>query len=194
MSDNKDKYSEYFKNAKVTNDNDFGFLKPIIILALVFGGLFAVYQYTDIFDTITNTLNENSKLTPVEISNGTQLIYPKDETQSFITINTSDSHNYYCFIKDIDNNGKNNASVYVAGGNSVTIDLPLGNYEFYYCTGDTWYGLDNLFGKNTISYKADKVFDLIKIDNSIQNYTVILQRQENGNLKTQNINTSQFPN
>lgn len=81
---------------------------------------------------------------------------------------------------------------FVRAGETVEIDVPLGNYTLYYATGETWYGEDILFGESTLYYKADDLFDFYEEDGSINGWTVELYLQNNGNLSTESIVPSEF--
>lgn len=142
------------------------------------------YQATD----------QDANLTPVSITNGKILKYPSDERVAPLTIKTSGSNGYYIYLEDFSNsNGKNDMSFYVKGGNTVDIDVPLGKYKFYYCSGKTWYGTTNKFGSNTSYCKADDIFDFYVSGDYVYGHTVTLYTVANGNMETENISEGQFP-
>lgn len=82
---------------------------------------------------------------------------------------------------------------YVRGGWSVEIDVPLGEYEVYYATGDQWCGEDELFGDSTRYYKCDEIFDFVEEEDGFIGWTISLEAVANGNLDTKSINASDFP-
>jgi len=85
--------------------------------------------------------------------------------------------------------------IYLKGGKTLTVDVPLGNYDLVYAAGKIWYGLGDRFGPPPMtSYsKADKPFEF-KADSEgmTSHWAVELILQENGNLGTTKINASQF--
>lgn len=83
-------------------------------------------------------------------------------------------------------------SVFVRGGSTVNVDVPLGSYEVRYACGDTWYGYEYLFGPDTAYSKADKTFDFEVVGNQVRGFTVTLYKVANGNLRTSTIRPEQF--
>ena len=81
---------------------------------------------------------------------------------------------------------------FVRAGETVEIDVPLGNFTLYYATGETWYGENILFGESTLYYKADDLFDFYEEDGYVNGWTVELYMQNDGNLSTQSIVPSEF--
>ena len=138
-------------------------------------------------------VNPDADLTPVSITNGSILEYPSDERVAPLTVETSGSNGYYIFLVDISNSGKNNMSFFVEGGKTVEIDVPLGKYGFYYCSGKTWYGKDHKFGTYTSYSKADGEFNFYVSGDYVYGHTITLYTVANGNLETESINESQFP-
>ena len=83
-------------------------------------------------------------------------------------------------------------TIFVRSGSTVTVDVPLGNYEFRYASGKKWYGYKYLFGPNTSYSKTDKTFDFVNTGYQVSGYTVTLYRVSHGNLRTSRIEASQF--
>lgn len=83
-------------------------------------------------------------------------------------------------------------TVFVIGGNTVTTDVPLGNYEVRYTWGDSWYGYTYLFGDSGNYSKADETFDFKEVGNQVSGYTITLYPVERGNLKTKRIEPAAF--
>lgn len=82
--------------------------------------------------------------------------------------------------------------IYVRGGESVTVDVPLGTYNLYYACGSTWYGEDDLFGEDTDYYKMDSTFSFYEDDGYYMGYTLELYLQPNGNLSKKRVNPEDF--
>lgn len=82
--------------------------------------------------------------------------------------------------------------IYVAGGRTLDVDVPLGTYRMRYAFGDTWFGLEHLFGPDTDYAKADRIFDFKVQGSQVSGYTVELIPQTNGNLQTRKIPAAEF--
>lgn len=48
--------------------------------------------------------------------------------------------------------------LYVRGGSTAEINIPLGEYAIYYAHGSAWYGEEALFGPETAYYQYDDTF------------------------------------
>ena len=90
--------------------------------------------------------------------------------------------------------GREAYGIFIHGGGSLEVEVPLGRYELRYATGHTWYGLINLFGpeRATTRFKADDIFEFREEANSYIGYTVELILQIDGNLHTREIPPEQF--
>ena len=82
--------------------------------------------------------------------------------------------------------------IFVQGGVSNEVLVPLGRYQMRYASGSTWYGMNDLFGPDTSYAKALDVLDFREEDNQYKGYTVELILQEGGNLSTEGINPGEF--
>ena len=49
--------------------------------------------------------------------------------------------------------------IFVYGGQTVNINIPLGKFVMKYCTGKDWYGYKELFGTNGSYSKSKDLFD-----------------------------------
>lgn len=83
---------------------------------------------------------------------------------------------------------------YIRGGESIELNLPLGIYEIYYATGQTWYGEECLFGIDTVYHKCEGTFAFTESEEDYNGWIIELLPVENGNLATDIIDQSQFPN
>lgn len=76
--------------------------------------------------------------------------------------------------------------VYVRGGSTAELKVPLGEYDVYFARGDTWQGEEALFGEETVYYRFD---DTIRLKQTTSGYT-------QWNLSTreaQTVDKSEFP-
>lgn len=81
---------------------------------------------------------------------------------------------------------------FIRGGETASLNVPLGKYEIYYAHGDTWVGAKYLFGDDTEYYKADDVFNFYQDDGCVYGWDIELYRQSGGNLSTEEISASEF--
>jgi hypothetical protein len=85
-------------------------------------------------------------------------------------------------------------TIFVHGGTTVNVDVPLGVFEVRYASGTNWFGYGDLFGPKpyTVYSKADRFFDFQVVGNEIRGYTITLYNVANGNLSTTEIAESEF--
>jgi hypothetical protein len=117
--------------------------------------------------------------------------YTDKSNEAPLQIKTSSGSNYLVRLEDI-SSGKNIMEVFVRGGTTVDIEVPLGTYQLKYASGQTWYGPDHLFGPETAYNKADTPFQFYIEDQRISGYTVTLYRVSDGNLTTSKLLPAQF--
>lgn len=83
-------------------------------------------------------------------------------------------------------------TIFVRGGTTVSVYVPLGGYEIHFASGTTWYGYEHLFGPATRYYKAGKMFDFRDADSHIQGYSITLYDVRQGNLRIIEIGRHEF--
>ena len=92
--------------------------------------------------------------------------------------------------------GQTVGTVYVLGGTSVEVEVPLGTYTMQYATGAIWYGYKYLFGPETAYAQADETFVFEREQTaegwSISGFTVTLYSVVGGNLSTTRMRASEF--
>lgn len=108
-----------------------------------------------------------------------------------LSIATKTGGNYYVKLKHL-STGKTAMTFFIRGGETASINVPLGKYEIYYAHGDTWIGTKYLFGDDTKYYKADDVFNFYQDDNCVYGWDIELYRQSGGNLSTEEISANEF--
>jgi len=84
--------------------------------------------------------------------------------------------------------------VFVKGGQEIEVEVPTGQYIMRYASGETWRGIQHLFGPgNLTSYQASSdIFNFDFSDGYYRGYTIELIRQAGGNLDTRSISASSF--
>ena len=113
------------------------------------------------------------------------------EDDAPLEIRTSAGSNYLVKLEDTGTQ-ENILDVFIRGGSTVRIQVPLGTYLLKYATGKTWYGYKYYFGPDTGYSKADSIFNFYKEGNQVRGYTVTLYRVTNGNLRTSNLSPDKF--
>ena len=160
--------------------------------------LFEWFNYQKIVLTqIIETGNVNAGLTVKELTPEPLPETGHTDNSNFegvapLQIKTPSTGNHY-FVK-IENAYTHThlVSYFIQSGDVLEINLPLGTYNIKYASGEQWYGPKNLFGPETTYAKADQNFNFRFDGYQYTGYTVELIEQINGNLKTSNIDQSQF--
>jgi hypothetical protein len=101
------------------------------------------------------------------------------------------SLNYYVKIVDWETHAPI-LVFFVRSGETASVRVPLGGYEFRYAAGEKWYGEEYLFGRDTVYRKADKRLDFQVEGDKITGHTVELINRMNGNLREVDIKPSDF--
>lgn len=113
-------------------------------------------------DSNPHTATTEPSLPPQEPlpDNGAVFLSSSQQCVAPLTIDTTKtSDNYYIYLKYYGNDRSRDMSFFVRANNSLNIDVPLGTYEMFYCSGSDWYGTENKFGYNTSYCKADERFE-----------------------------------
>ena len=143
---------------------------------------------SDKYDTSKNVYSPPEQTLPY---NGEIKNYSYAEKIAPLNIKTSYGANYLVKLKGAYTK-EPIMTIFIIGGNEITINVPLGSFEITYASGNKWYGYNDLFGKETAYSKADEIFNFRDTGYEISGYTITLYRVSNGNLNTQNISQSQF--
>lgn len=85
---------------------------------------------------------------------------------------------------------------YVRAGETFTVYVPDGSYVVKYTTGDYWFGLDSMFGRDASFTQADDVFTFETTTSGGYIYydsiTITLYTVVDGNLQTEDISADEF--
>lgn len=148
--------------------------------------------------------------TPVNTPrNGEIITYPNEECIAPLTIETRGDKDYYIVLKGETGSGTFTRmttgeiigkkyddieiSFYVRGGQTAKIEVPLGEYEIWYTTGEKWYGKKHKFGPQASYYKCNDYFDFYEENGYVSGWTLELYLQNNGNLSTDLVDAEDFP-
>ena len=114
------------------------------------------------------------------------------EAVASLTIRTRGDDRHY-FIKLVESRTDRSVlTVFVRGGQRITVDVPLGRMEMRYTVGSTWYGDELLFGPDTVYNKVDRVLEFAQTTTTVARMTVELIPQQGGNLETSRISAAEW--
>lgn len=102
----------------------------------------------------------------------------------------ANQHHYVKLVRLLDK--KDIVKVFIRGGTTSEIEVPLGRYEMKYAVGETWYGEKFLFGPYTSYGKADAILEFEQRGYNVVGHTVELFLQPHGNLRIQDISAFNF--
>lgn len=108
-----------------------------------------------------------------------------------LEISSSSGENYVVKLTNADS-GEDVLTIFVRGGQTEKVDVPLGNYVVKYASGEKWYGYKHLFGPSTHYSKADRTFTFSKNGSQVNGYTITLYKVKDGNLHTSQISQNDF--
>jgi curved DNA-binding protein CbpA len=83
-------------------------------------------------------------------------------------------------------------SIFVRAGETLEIQVPLGNYIAKIASGQTWYGDEIRFGPSTSYGKFSSTFEFKIEGNQLAGHEVTLTRVSNGNLNRSTIDANEF--
>jgi len=119
--------------------------------------------------------------------NGLVKHYTRGDPVAPLEIRTSGTEHHYFIKLAYFHNNAPVLTVFVRGGQSVSLKVPLGTMKLRYAVGSTWYGERFLFGPETAYAEADAQFDFMIENDRITGYTIELYPQPNGNLRERRI-------
>lgn len=150
-----------------------------------------VDEKTDIIlDSGTLLIADGRKIAPISMDHGV-LSQNFSSGLAPFEIKTSYSNNYYIKIVN-SNTGQTAITAFLVGGRPFEVNMPLGTYELKYAAGNNWYGTEKYFGPRTSFSKTNELFHFTSNGYSYSGYTVELILQAHGNLRTLDINESDF--
>jgi len=108
-----------------------------------------------------------------------------------LEIKTSPGYNYFVQLIEIES-GEVVIAMFVRGGRTEKVYVPLGTYEVRYASGLQWYGYEHLFGPETRYMKADAHFTFQRTGNEVSGYTITLYSVPGGTLRPVTISPNDF--
>ncbi len=201
----------YYKNQPDNNnqkEKSYNKHKIIFTTVAIMSGLILIAYLSNPDGNITPTLNEEipsiAEETPTPYlppeqptpTNGHIFKQPTQECIAPFTIETQaqDSNDYYIYLQHCDGNSSEyDISFFVQGGNTVEIEVPLGTYKIYYCSGSKWYGTEYKFGENTQYSTSDDLLEFYHDNEYVYGNTITLYPVSYGNFETEYIDEYEFP-
>lgn len=151
--------------------------------------------HVDITATLSNGVKGTYSITinpkPVSVKNGF-IKKPSGKKTAPVKIHAPLTNSCYVYFKH-DKDSRNDFSVYVEANTTVNVKAPLGTYELYYATGETWYGAEYLFGFGTNYYKTDSIIKMYTSGKYVYGLELTLYGVVDGNMKSEPIDSSDFP-
>lgn len=124
-------------------------------------------------------------------ANGETVAYTDGERVAPFEIKSSYGSDYVVKLADY-LSGQTVMTVFVRGGETVNVHVPLGNFAVKYATGSKWYGYKYLFGPETGYSVANDPFTFRVYGDQVEGFTITLYKVPNGNLRTQKIKPEEF--
>jgi len=170
-----------------------------IFILLIYGISFAIVAYINshqpyrsppsrashIFQSKPPTFSQPEIPFP---SNGQIYTFSRREGVYPLELKTPYGGNYVVKITET-STGIDMLTVFVHGGQTVNLKVPLGSYIVKYAAGEKWYGHDHLFGPAT-SYS--KIFQTFTFADETLGYSITFSKVRNGNLETKAISPNEF--
>ncbi len=130
---------------------------------------------------------------PLSVANGQMLIFPQDTGYPEVTIHAPPEKDCFVYFENL-LDYENDFAFYVKADSSATVNAPVGLYKFFYAAGETWYGMERKFGKDTTSFYMSP--DEIELSADSTTYDVLeltLYVVSDGNMDVDPIHETDFP-
>lgn len=145
---------------------------------------------------------------PIQPENGKIFKMPSHKGDCPFSVSTDTAYSYYVYLeyqdaplnsydkrtsKGSSHLPQDDVAFFVRPGATVEIDVPVGVYKLYYATGETWYGVTELFGENTVYSSSDELLEFYTDSTTAYGNTLELWAQYGGNFETVLIAENEFP-
>ena len=182
-----------------------GLFRLVAVIAFFAGVIWVLDVSDDVSTSDTKNIPANTKNTPALVPsqptfnkpaqplpwNGAIRNQTSASREAPLEIRTSPGNHYLVKLEDVSSK-QNVIDVFVHGGNTVKIKVPLGSYLIKYASGEIWYGYQYYFGPETSYNKADQIFHFRVEGRQVSGYTITLYRVSDGNLSITQINPAEF--
>ena len=123
--------------------------------------------------------------------NGWSQLYVSERQVARFKVSAPEGSHYWVKLVDASTSAPA-ITMFVRGGTTAEVKVPLGNYVVKYASGKTWYGTTYLFGPDTAYGKADQTMRFWVEGNIVHGHSMTLYKVRNGNLRTESIPASEF--
>ncbi len=128
-------------------------------------------------------------LTPsVPPPNGKTWNWSGQNSQAPFLINPG-SHHKYCFVRLKSLSGRPVFDVFIHGSQPVKVSVPLGTYQLYWTSGNTWFGTKKRFGPEATIQKAEEnlEFRVDRANSRVEGHEITLSSTPYGNMRSRNV-------
>ena len=161
--------------------------RPFIFLIIISGlGYFLLNQ-----DQSSPSTEVSEVQLPPVVSQQPGILWNKtgQRGSSPFRIVTNRDADYYVKLVDYSSNSEK-LGIFVKGGQPLEIEVPAGSYKLKYAYGESWRGLNWLFGPDNHTKYQQSMSRLDFTKSS--GYTVELIKQAGGNMQTRGISAANF--
>ena len=147
---------------------------------------------TEVIDAFKNILEPLPSYPVVPTpENGTAQFFTSEEKIASFNVENSSVNNFFLKLISVYSQ-QTIMTVFVRGGYSVSVKVPVGKYYIKYTSGNFWFGDEHLFGVGAVYQIFDKTFEFQIKGNKISGHTIILNKSFDGNLPSKYIKDSEF--
>lgn len=126
-------------------------------------------------------------------SNGQSYVHNGREREAPFIIHLPDDSDYYYIVLADNTTGRRAVSIYGHSGETLEVQVPLGEYSLFYCCGDEWYGNDAKFGDDGLYFKTSGTLDFYNSGDYVYYHEVTLYPTYNGNMNSIDVEAADFP-
>lgn len=123
--------------------------------------------------------------------NGWSQLYTSERQVARFKVSAPEGTHYWVKLVDA-STAAPSLAMFVRGGTTAEVRVPVGTYVIKYASGKNWYGTTYLFGPDTAYGKADQTMRFWIEGNIVHGHSMTLYKVLNGNLHTQTIPASEF--
>ena len=171
--------------------NIFPSLFPFFILSdLLINYGFVEFMFNNAIENVLGY--KELSLHPLDLpKSGVLHNYTGREAIAPFEIKTQPGENYYIKLVDAIS-GKTKIVIFLRGGETKKMEIPLGSYKIKRASGETWYGEKYLFGHNTTYTTSDEWLNFKISGPYVEGHTLTLYKVANGNFSTKSIKAEDF--
>ena len=104
---------------------------------------------------------------------GSLSVFTSEERIASFQIKTTSGSHYFVKFSDAYTDAPI-LTLFVQGGSTAHVSVPMGTYQVRYAIGTTWYGREYLFGPDTLYYQIDQLLTTQILGNQVRGFTISL--------------------